>query len=106
MCKNVFSERPQAVKCPNFLASHIVFLKSCEIFTEAIETPCANTFGGGAGQKPLDLFTVICILQFSLISEYFSKVEAVVPKVLSNTSCESPEKRSRTVVMKCFDKIF
>ena len=65
MCKNVFSERTQAVKCPNFLGSHFVFLKCCEICTEAIEMPCANTFSRGSARKQLDFVRFFCILQFS-----------------------------------------
>ena len=72
MCKNVFSERPYAVKCSNFHGSHFVFLKCCEFCTEAIEMPVVNTFSGGRAPKTTGFFTVICILQFSLILEYFS----------------------------------
>ena len=72
MCKNVFSERPQVVKCSNFHGSHFVFLKYCELCTEAIEMPGANTFSGGRAPKTTGFCTVICILQFSLILEYFS----------------------------------
>ena len=72
MWGNVFSERPEAVKCSNFLGSHFVFLKCCEVCTEAIEMPGANTLGGGRAPKTTGFYTVICILQFSLISEYFS----------------------------------
>ena len=58
----------EAVKCSNFLRP--VF--SCVFCTEAIEMPGANTFRVG-GRAPKTTFcTVICILQFSLISEYFS----------------------------------
>ena len=41
---SVFSERPEAVKCSNFLGGHFVFLKCCVFCTEAIEMPGANTF--------------------------------------------------------------
>ena len=47
MWGNVFSERPEAVKCSNFLGGHFVFLKCCEFCTEATEMPGANTFSGG-----------------------------------------------------------
>ena len=33
--------------------------------------PGANTFSGGRAPKTTGFCTVICILQFSLISEYF-----------------------------------
>ena len=42
---NVFSERPEAVKCLNFLSGHFVFFKCGEFCTEAIEMPVANTVG-------------------------------------------------------------
>ena len=51
---NVFSERPEAVKCSNFLGGHFVFLKCCVFCTEAIEMPGANTLAEGACRKPLD----------------------------------------------------
>ena len=70
--ENVFSKRPEAVKCSNFYGSHFVFLKCCEFCNEAIEMPVANTFSGGRAPKTTGFFTVICILQFSLILEYFS----------------------------------
>ena len=54
MWGNVFSERPEAVKCSNFLGGHFVFLKCCEFCTEAIEIPGVNTFSEGARRKPLD----------------------------------------------------
>ena len=69
MWGNVFSERPEAVKCSNFVGGHFVFLKCWEFCTEATEMPGANIFSGGHAPKTC---TVICILQFSLISEYFS----------------------------------
>ena len=72
MWGNVFSERPEVVKCSNFLGGHFVFLKCCEFFAEAIEMPDANTFSGGRAPKTTGFCTVICILQFSLIWEYFS----------------------------------
>ena len=72
MWGNVFSERPEAVKCSNFPGGHFVFFKCCEFCTEAIEMPGANTFSGGHAPKTTGFCTVICILQFSLISEYFS----------------------------------
>ena len=72
MWGNVFSERPEVVKCSNFLGGHFVFLKCCEFCTEAIEMPGANMFSGGCALKTTGFCTVICILQFSLISEYFS----------------------------------
>ena len=34
--------------------------------------PGVNTFSGGRAPKTTGFCTVICILQFSLISEYFS----------------------------------
>ena len=69
---NVFSEHPEAVKCSNFPGSHFVFFKCCEISIEAIEMLGANTFSVGASPKTTGFSTVICILQFSSISEYFS----------------------------------
>ena len=36
--------------------------------------PGVNTFSGGRAPKTTGFCTVICILQFSLISEYFNKV--------------------------------
>ena len=49
------SERPEAVKCSNFLGGHFVFFKCCEFCTEATEMPVANTFSGGrTRRKPLD----------------------------------------------------
>ena len=72
MWGNVFSERPEAVKCSNFLGGHFVFLKCCVFCPEAIEMPGANTFSGGRAPKTTGFCTVICILQFSLISEYFN----------------------------------
>ena len=71
MWGNVFSERPEAVKCSNFLGGHFVFLKCCEFCTEAIEIPVPIRLAEGA-PKTTGFCTVICILQFSLISEYFS----------------------------------
>ena len=68
----MFSERPEAVKCSHSLGGHFVFLKYCQFCAEAIEIPSANTFGEGCAPKTTGFFTVICILQFSLISEYFS----------------------------------
>ena len=50
----MFSERPEAVKCSNFLGGHFVFLKCCRFCTEAIEMPDTNTFGGGRAETPLD----------------------------------------------------
>ena len=63
------SERPEAVKCSNFLGGHFVFLKCCEFCTEAIEMHGANMFSGGCTLKTTAFCTVICILQFR---EYFS----------------------------------
>ena len=74
MWGNVFSERPEAVKCSNFLGGHFVFLKCCEFCTEATEMPGANTFSGRRAPKTTGFCTVICILQFSLISALLDKV--------------------------------
>ena len=68
MWGNVFSERPEAVKCSNFLGGHFVFLK-CEFCAEATEMPGASTFSGGRAPKTTGFCTVICIIQFR---EYFS----------------------------------
>ena len=54
MWGNVFSERPEAVKCSNFHGSHFVFLKCCEFCTEAIEMPGPIRLAEGARRKPLD----------------------------------------------------
>ena len=70
MWGNVFSEHPDAVKCSNFLGGHFVFLKCCEFCTEALEMNAGRR--GGRAPKTTGFCTVICILQFSLISEYFS----------------------------------
>ena len=51
MWGNVFSERPEAVKCSNFLGGHFVFFKCCEFCTEAIEMPVANMFSRGRAPK-------------------------------------------------------
>ena len=59
MWGNVFSERPQAVKCSNFLGGHFVFLKCWEFCTETIEMPGANTFSGGRAPKTTGFCTVI-----------------------------------------------
>ena len=48
------------------------FFKRCEFCAEAIEMPGANTFSEGHAPKTTGFFTVICILQFRLILEYFS----------------------------------
>ena len=74
MWGNVFSERPEAVKCSNFLGGHFVFLKGCEFCTEAIEMPGVNTFSGGCAPKTTGFCTVICILQFRNILALFDKV--------------------------------
>ena len=42
MWGNVFSERPEAVKCSNFLGGHFVFLKCCEFCTEACNAAGIN----------------------------------------------------------------
>ena len=72
MWGNVFFESADAVKCSNFLGGHFAFLKCCEFCTETIGMPGANTFSGGRALKTTGFCLVICILQFSLISEYFS----------------------------------
>ena len=47
-------------------------LKCCGFCTEAIENAEANTFNAGGAPKTGQFFAVICILQFSLISEYLT----------------------------------
>ena len=59
MWGNVFSERPEAVKCSNFLGGHFVFLKCCEFCTEAIEMPGVNTFGGGRAENHWILYSYL-----------------------------------------------
>ena len=59
MWGNVFSERPEAVKCSNFPGGHFVFLKCCEFCTEAVEMPGVNTFSGGRAPKTTGFCTVI-----------------------------------------------
>ena len=66
----MWGNAPEAVKCSN--GGHFVILKFCGFFAEAIEMPGTNTFSGGRAPKTTGFCTVICILQFSLISEYFS----------------------------------
>ena len=53
MWGNVFSERPEAVKCSNFLGGHFVFLKCCEFCSEALEMAPIR-LAEGARRKPLD----------------------------------------------------
>ena len=54
MWGNVFSERPEAVKCSNFPGGHFVFFKCCEFCTEAIEMPVPIRLAEGTRRKPLD----------------------------------------------------
>ena len=53
--------------------------------------PGANTFSGGRAPKTIGFFTVICILQFSLILEYFSTFD----KVMVSEVCMSPNGDNR-----------
>ena len=77
MCENVFSGRPEAVKYANFLGSHFVFIKCCEICSEAIEMPAPIRLATGARRKPLDflwLFVFFNLGQFRNILALFDKV--------------------------------
>ena len=71
MCENVFSGHPEAIKSQKFFGGHFVFIKCCEICTEAIEMPAPIRLAAGRGEKSLD-FSGFCIFRFSLILEYFS----------------------------------
>ena len=56
MCENVFSEHPEAINSQNFLGGHFVFIKCCEICTEAIEMPAPIRLAAGRGGKSLNFF--------------------------------------------------
>ena len=58
----MFSERPEAVKCSNFLNGHYVLLKCCEFCTEAIEMPGGNMFSEGNAPKTTGFLTDICMV--------------------------------------------
>ena len=60
-------------KMSKFSQQPFRLLKYCEICTGAIEMLGANTFSAGDAQENHWIFlTVICILQFSFILEYFT----------------------------------
>ena len=74
MHKKCVSEHPEAIKInvQIFLAAILFFPKCREICTEAIENAVTITFSAGGAPKTTGFFAVICILQFSLISEHFN----------------------------------
>ena len=71
MWENVFSECPEAVKCSNFLGGHLFSLNVVDFALKPYKCRCRYVCGGRV-PKTTGFCTVVCILQFSLISEYFS----------------------------------
>ena len=54
MWGNVFSERPEAVKCSNFLGGHFVFLNVVNFSLKPWKCRAPIRLAEGARQKPLD----------------------------------------------------
>ena len=82
MWGNVFSERPEAVKCSNFVGGHYVFLK-CEFCAEATEMPGANSLVEGARRKPLDFVRLFVLFNLG-------NILALLDKVMVSEVCMTP----------------
>ena len=54
MLGNVFSERPEAVKCSNFLGGHLIFLNVVNFALKPLKCRVPIRLAEGARRKPLD----------------------------------------------------
>ena len=86
MWGNVFSERPEAVKCSNFLGGHFVFLKCCGFCTEALEKCWVPIrLAEGARRKPLDFVRLFVFFNLA----WFWNILALFDKVMVSEVCMS-----------------